>query len=363
MQVTIETATFREGAVTAARVVRSAGALHLRASGDRLSILAASPECRYHCRLAARVERAGEAALPAGPSRELLQRLDGEAIRLAGTSKTLVLEAGRARSTFALLPAEPPVLPTGEPRLTVPAPVLRRALEQVAIAASRTDDLPGLTGLLIEVQGSECLFTAADGYRLARRAIATEAASEGQWLVPAAAARLLARVLPVTSAPVVLVDAGTALIARWERSELAMTLLAPHYPDIQDVLARAPAEPDVIMAGPELAAALRAVGTLATDDHPSVRLRTQGERLELLAGDAGRGWARGTITAELVKRPLETVLARAYLADAVRVLGKGRVGLAAAAGPVLVRSLADAASHLIMPIAVEPGRWQEAEAG
>lgn len=104
----------------------------------------------------------------------------------------IVLTCGSARFTLASMPVqEYPAIPevTGESGL-VPAEDFATAIAQVAFAASRDDVTPVLTGVQLEVSGTQLSLVATDRYRVALREIpwdggATAADEPTAALVPA----------------------------------------------------------------------------------------------------------------------------------------------------------------------------------
>lgn len=100
----------------------------------------------------------------------------------------IALSCGSARFTLASMPVqEYPAIPevTGDSGL-VPGDEFATAIAQVAFAASRDDVTPVLTGVQLEVSGTELSLVATDRYRVALRDIPWDgAAAEAIALVPA----------------------------------------------------------------------------------------------------------------------------------------------------------------------------------
>lgn len=120
---------------------------------------------------------------------DIASRLPNAPIQIAVEDDgSIALTCGSARFALASMPvAEYPAIPevTGESGL-VPAEEFATAIAQVGFAASRDDVTPVLTGVLLEVSGTELSLVATDRYRVALRDINWDGqATETSALVPA----------------------------------------------------------------------------------------------------------------------------------------------------------------------------------
>lgn len=104
---------------------------------------------------------------------EIASRLPNAPIQVEVDDEGIVLTCGSARFTLASMPVqEYPSIPevTGDSGL-VPAEDFATAISQVAFAASRDDVTPVLTGVQLEVSGTQLSLVATDRYRVALRDI------------------------------------------------------------------------------------------------------------------------------------------------------------------------------------------------
>lgn len=100
---------------------------------------------------------------------EITKALPAKPVDIAAVGSHLELVCGSARFTLPTMPVEDyPSLPE-MPAVagTVDAKAFADAVAQVAVAAGRDDTLPLLTGVRIELEGSEMTLLATDRYRLA----------------------------------------------------------------------------------------------------------------------------------------------------------------------------------------------------
>ncbi len=104
---------------------------------------------------------------------EIASRLPNAPIQIAVDDDGILLTCGSARFTLASMPVqEYPAIPevSGESGV-VPAEDFATAISQVAFAASRDDVTPVLTGVQLEVSGTQLSLVATDRYRVALRDI------------------------------------------------------------------------------------------------------------------------------------------------------------------------------------------------
>lgn len=174
----------------------------LKAEGDRLKLAATNLETGVSLSVPARVDVAGEVVLPFRTLADLTATLARERIDFTvdTTRNTAALVCGSAKARIKGWPGgDYPAMPVpgAQPVLTVDAPRLKVALGRVLFAAARDDNRPVLTGVQMEVRDGELTLIATDGYRLAKQVVPlSEAAPDGDYLIPARALAALVKLLP-----------------------------------------------------------------------------------------------------------------------------------------------------------------------
>lgn len=121
--------------------------------------------------VAADVEETGVALVNGRLLVDIAKSLPAQPVEVTLEGSRLRLRCGRASFELPTLPVdEYPQLPQmPESSGSAPGSVLASAVHQVAIAASRDEALPFLTGLRVEVTGDQVTLAATDRYRLAVR--------------------------------------------------------------------------------------------------------------------------------------------------------------------------------------------------
>ncbi len=143
----------------------------IEASEDGLTLSAFDYEASARTTIEATVDDPGTILVHGRLLSEIASRLPNAPIQVEVDDDGIVLSCGSARFTLASMPVqEYPAIPevTGESGL-VPAEEFATAIAQVAFAASRDDVTPVLTGVQLEVSGTQLSLVATDRYRVALR--------------------------------------------------------------------------------------------------------------------------------------------------------------------------------------------------
>ena len=148
-----------------------AGLLLDAVEGDRLTLSCFDYDVSARVSADATVAEPGRALVSGRLLAEIARSLPPQPVDLVSEGDTVILSCGSARFTLLGLPVDDfPALPALPPSAgTVDGGKFATAVSQVAAAAGRDDTMPMLTGVLIEVDGSEMTLVATDRYRMAVR--------------------------------------------------------------------------------------------------------------------------------------------------------------------------------------------------
>jgi DNA polymerase-3 subunit beta len=146
----------------------------IEAGDEGLSLAAFDYEASARTTIEATVDEPGTILVHGRLLSEIASRLPNAPIEIAvDEDGGILLTCGSARFTLASMPVqEYPAIPevSGESGL-VPSEDFATAIAQVAFAASRDDVTPVLTGVQLEVAGTQLSLVATDRYRVALREI------------------------------------------------------------------------------------------------------------------------------------------------------------------------------------------------
>ena len=153
----------------------------IEATADGLSLSAFDYEASARTTIEATVDEPGTILVHGRLLSDIASRLPNAPIEITVDDDGILLSCGSARFTLAAMPVqEYPAIPevSGESGL-VPAEDFATAIAQVAFAASRDDVTPVLTGVQLEVSGSQLSLVATDRYRVALRQIPWDGPATG----------------------------------------------------------------------------------------------------------------------------------------------------------------------------------------
>jgi DNA polymerase-3 subunit beta len=164
----------------------------IEASSTGLTLSTFDYEVSARTEIAADVTEPGRALVSGRLLADIANRLPNAPVDVSSEDNRIIVRAGSARFTLLSMPVEEyPSLPKiGEVTGVVPADVFASAVAQVAVAASRDDVTPVITGVQLEITGDRLNLIATDRYRVAVRGIQWEskiddAAEKITALVPA----------------------------------------------------------------------------------------------------------------------------------------------------------------------------------
>jgi DNA polymerase-3 subunit beta len=284
--------------------------------------------------LTAEVERAGEILVSGKLLTEISRLLPDQPVIIEADGPRAVLTCGTTTFTLPSMPLdEYPSLPAMPAKIgSVKADLFTEAVNQTAIAATRNETLPLLTGVRVEIEADKLTFLATDRYRLAIREISwtpVTPETSGAALVKAKTLQDLAKAFPHTAdVSLALTEAGLSEIIGFEASGRHSTslLIDGEYPAVRRLL---PAEATIgaVLSVPALVEAARRV-SLVTDRNTPLQIAfTQGEAV-LNAGSGDDARASEVIEAHLTGEDIAVAFNPGYLLEGLSVFTTPYVYLA-----------------------------------
>jgi DNA polymerase-3 subunit beta len=283
------------------------------------------------------------------------------AVRSAGDTFTIAPNGGTvevAGASIRLLPVEDFPKMDGEGPANVgelDAGDLVGAITAAAIAASKDEARPVLTGVLLEL-GETCRLVSTDSYRL--HVIETAGSGSLRAIVPARALVAVAKVLGRKASGKVAVaggeDCSDIRFSLPDGTELRSRVIEGEYPNWAQLVPEAGAG-DVVMRYElaELEAALKAAGPYCGTQPVRVEFNQPAAgmvRLSAAQADLG-AWVRELEHVEVTGEPVTVAFNPVYFGGAIKAAGAGatlevRDGLK----PAVVRSEDGRRTALVMPV-------------
>ncbi|QJU56205.1 DNA polymerase III subunit beta [Herbiconiux sp. KACC 21604] len=145
----------------------------IEANDEGLTLSSFDYEVSAQTQIAADVEEPGVVLVSGRLLSDIANRLPNAPVRFATEDSRIVVSCGSARFTLLSMPVEEyPTLPqVGAESGLLPAEQFSAAVSQVAVAASRDDVTPVITGVQLEVTENTISLVATDRYRVAVRNI------------------------------------------------------------------------------------------------------------------------------------------------------------------------------------------------
>lgn len=346
---------------TVARVANARGTLPVLANvliktvNNRLSIAATNLDIAITHYIGAKVADEGAITIPARLMQDFVSSLPTGIIDLKLDDYKLHIVTEQYQSVINGVSAEEfPVMPaiTEGKRWTVPAPVLKKSLQQVIIAASADEARPVLTGVYLHTSEGQLHMAATDSYRLAEKKLLA-IKEEVNLLVPVSAMQDLLRIVSDTEDEVRVTSDDQQVLFRVGDVELVARLIEGKYPDYRKLIPESFATSAVLKRA-DLLNAAKISSLFARESAGSITLNvdeaTQELSIRSVASQLGENTAKAS--ANVTGGGAITINSR-YLLDALHVLSGDEVSFSFN-GKLEPSVLKDPASsdyvHLIMPL-------------
>jgi DNA polymerase-3 subunit beta len=307
----------------------------------------------------AEVDTPGAVTIPAKKLVEIVRELPSAAIRIGSSGEQRVdLECGRSRFRLLGIPREefpnfPPV--SFENSWTVTSSDLQKLINHVSFASSTEESRPILNGVLWELHRDVMRMVATNGHRLAKMDVPVSGGSASATLIVPPKALEQVRRLFGPADEIEIARSDNHLGFRTGSTVVFTRLIEGPYPNYEQVI---PKDNDrsCTVEKDSLAAALRRVGVVASDQTHRVRLQFAAGTLKLSVSTPDLGEAQDEIAVTYDGDPLEIGFNANYLLEVLKFMPTDEVRLtfkaperAATVDPV---GWDDAASYmcLVMPL-------------
>jgi DNA polymerase-3 subunit beta len=297
----------------------------LVAEGDSLTLSSFDYEISARVQCPVDVLTPGKTLVSGRLLADITKALPAEPVIIKIEGNRAVIECGRSSFTLPTLPVEDyPSLPDmPDTAGNVDSNIFAQAVAQVAIAAGRDDTLPVLTGIRMEIDGTNVTLAATDRYRLAVRTFPwspKKSSMELNTLIPAKiladSAKNMAGAETVSFA---IAPDGEKLIGfESEGMRTTTRLLDGEFPKYRSLLPNESATRAVVDTQ-ELLNAVKRVALVAERNTP-IRMTFEGSDLSLRAGTGEDAQANESIGAEVEGDTIEIAFNPGFLIDGLNAI-------------------------------------------
>ncbi|WP_420750962.1 DNA polymerase III subunit beta [Rhodococcus sp. O3] len=330
------------------------GGVLLAADEQGLTVSGFDYEVSAQVHVSAEVITPGQVLVSGKLLADITRALPNKPVDVVLDGTRVLINCGSAKFSLPTMPVEDyPQLPE-LPQQTgsLPVDVFSEAISQVAVAAGKDDTLPMLTGIRVEIDGTDMVLAATDRFRLAVRKVEwmpTAESTSSAVLVPAKTLSEAAKTvggsgnspvqLALGSGSAVGADGLLGIVADGRRT--TTRLLDAEFPKFRQLL---PTE-HTAMATVEIAPLVDAIKRVAlvAERGAQVRLEFADGGLLLSAGGDDAGRAEESLPAEFYGEPLVIAFNPGYLLDGLGSLHTEKVsfGFTTSSRPAVLRPAVD----------------------
>ena len=215
----------------------------IRANKTGLEIVSTDLEISLWVRVESSVTEEGEMVVPARLFADLTTSLPTGTVEMTAEKNKLLIRGKQTKAEIMGQGAEDyPVIPRlKKPQMKIKAGEFREKIDRVSVSAARDDTRPVLTGMLWEIQESEIVLAATDGYRLSvdRLKLGKQTDLTGKLILPARSLIEVARVAEETGVDEI--DAefdkdNQQVIFALDGVEVSSRLIAGEFPPYQQIM-------------------------------------------------------------------------------------------------------------------------------
>lgn len=327
----------------------------IQTEGNRLKVSATNLDIAISQSVGTKIKTEGSLTVPARLFQDFVSNLPKTTITLSQEEHKLHVSADSYRSTInGTLVDEYPVMPAiqdGE-SFMVPAPKLKKALQQVIFAASSDEARPILTAVLVHTIDGKLVVAATDSYRLAEKIVAP-VDKEVSLLIPGTAMQDLLRIIGDSSGEVTVLFDEQQVRFTVDDVELIARLIDGNYPDYRKLIPEKFAHTAAV-SKQELITITKISGLFSRENAGSITIQTSEDSgtlsVKSIASQVGENEAnaKGKIVGDG-----EITLNSRYLLDGLQALGGDEV-LVSFNGKLeaVILTSPDSADymHVIMPL-------------
>jgi len=327
----------------------------IKTSNNRLSLSATNLDIAITHYIGAKVKAEGSITVPARLMQDFVSSLPGGVVDLDLQETKLHVTTEHYNSVVNGIMADDfPVMPAidGGTSWKVAGDSFKKALQQVAFAASNDETRPVLTGVLLQTVDGKLAMAATDSYRLAEKKLGANKQAV-QLLVPATAMHDLLRLLGDSEEEVKITHNDQQALFQVGDSELVTRLVDGKYPDYHKLIPEK-FETQAVLKRADLVSVTKVSSLFARESAGSVTIDVDASAGTLSIRSVASQLGENTATADAKATGSGSItLNSRYLLDALNVLSGEEVsfGFNGKLEPTLLTDPAEPDyRHIIMPL-------------
>ncbi|MEX2599178.1 MAG: DNA polymerase III subunit beta [Dehalococcoidia bacterium] len=341
----------------------------LTSDEGRLKLSATNLEIAISTWVGAEIQEEGAITAPARLLTDFVNSLTKQAIEIETITqgKGIHVKGDRVEATINGADADefPPIPSVNDGTSTkVGAKALREAIHQVVLAAAVEDSRPVLTGVNIELDGSNLTLAAADGFRLAvhKTGIMEPVSEKLSVIVPARTLQEVERLIESDDpVEITITPQRSQALFRLKNVEIVSQLIQGTFPNYSQLVPQDHTT-RVIVDLAELQRATRTASIFAKDGSGIIRLQMTPSgnggagKLTISSRAEEVGDNTGELEAQVEGDEGKIAFNSRYLSDVLGVLGKDKVALemTTASSPGVIKPVeGDNYIHVVMPMFVQ----------
>jgi DNA polymerase-3 subunit beta len=327
----------------------------LRTDKNRLLLAATNLEIAVTQYVGGKVEEEGTITVPARLMSEFVSNLPKGNVLLHTDGNKLHVETEHYKSTINGLAADEfPSLPTvsSEQKITLPAALVKRAVQQTVLVTSGDDTRPVLTGVYAHSHEGKFYFAATDGYRLAERLIG-DTPQDLQAIIPGDTLQEVLRVMSDDIDEVEFVFDEAQVRIRLGDIDIVSRLIDGTFPDYRQLI---PASSDIIatLNKDDFARITKIASLFARESGGSVTIRVdESGKVSINSVASQVGENSSEVTADVQGSGQVTLNSR-YLLEALGCLDEKSITFAFSGklSPCILTTASKATDykHIVMPL-------------
>lgn len=328
----------------------------LKTEGGRLKISATNLEIGIVCFVGAKVDEAGEIAVPGRILSDFVQNIGDEIVTLSTKSNTLHITTKAYKTAILGTDAsEYPIIPKipGEAMFVIGAPILKDVFGSVVDAIATTESRPELAGMFMSVEDGVVTCAATDSFRLAERTTRGKTRGRAKVIIPRATVSEVLRLVGDESLDVSVAIGDNQIAFSTQDCQMISRLIDGTYPDYKKVIPEKWLS-KALVDRTEFERSVRLAG-LFSSSIADVSLECREEELIVTAQNSDKGELIAVTKATLKGEPFTISLNFHYLIDGLKAVASDKgvvVEFTGQGSPLIVRRADDKKdlTFLIMPL-------------